>query len=161
MSGESALLTRSRTELEDPHLAVPWSIRPEELRKLFRESGQEGRLRFVTEGYFVLPCRTLGGLETHLGLHFRPRSEKGRLAELEFFDNGQKELKDSYDLYQQHLEQVFGRPWFSRAGSFAPEMPTHEWLRRGLYVSHYVVERFGPEEHVRVTKLPWCFAWLR
>jgi len=161
MSGENVLLTRSGLELEDPHLTIPWSIRPAELRKLFRDSGQEGRLRFVTDGYFVLPCRTLAGLDTHMGLHFRPGSEKGQLAELEFFDNGQKELKASYDLYQQHLERVLGRPSRSKVGLLAAELPTHEWRTRGLQVSHYVMERFGPEEHVRVTRMPWPFAWLK
>jgi hypothetical protein len=154
------VLTRSGLKLEDPHLTIAWSIRPAELRELFRESGQEGRLRFVTEGYFVLSCTALAGLETQLGLHFRPRSEAGRLAELEFFDNGQQELKASYELYQQHLERVFGPPSRSRAGLSTAQLPTHEWRTRGLRVSHYVMERFGPEEHVRVTRMPWLSAWL-
>lgn len=157
----AAMMNRGLTRLEEPGLAIPWGILPHQLRRLFRESGHEARLRFVTEGYFTLPCRALGGLETQLGLHFHPRSEKGRLAELEFFDNGQRDLSASYALYQQHLERVFGRPWRSRPGLFAPDLKTHDWLRRGLWVSHRVVERFGPEEHVRVTRLPWFLGWLR
>ena len=154
------MLTRAGLELEDPRLTIRWGIRPGELRSLFRDSGCEDLLRSVTEGYIVLRCRALAGLETQLGLHFRPRSEEGRLAELEFFDNGQKELRASYDLYQSHLEHAFGRPSRSKPGLCAEDLPSHEWRTRGIRVSHYVMERFGPEEHVRVRRPTWLTSWL-
>ncbi len=154
------MLTRAGLELEDPRVTVPWGIRPPELWGLFRSSGREDLLRLVTDGYIVLRCRTLGGLETQLGFHFTPRSEKGRLAELELFDNGQKDLKASYDLYESHLEQLFGRPSRSKPGTVAADLPWHEWRTRGVRVRHYVMERFGPEEHLRATRSAWLPRWL-
>ena len=114
---ESALLTRSRTELEDPHLTIRWGIRPEELRGFSGSRLKRAGCGSSPKATSCSPAEHSMDSRLTWVSHFRPRSEKGRLAELEFFDNGQKELKASYDLYQQHLERVFGRPWCSRAGS--------------------------------------------
>jgi hypothetical protein len=118
---------RKGLTLEEPSIRIPWGIRQPDLRALFADTGGHAGLRLVTQGYYVARCRALGGLDTQVGFHFRPQSENGILAELEFFDSGQRQLEASYKLYQQHLEQVFGPPSRTQGGSFSAELPSHEW----------------------------------
>jgi hypothetical protein len=158
--GESVNL-RSGLEVEEPHAVVPWGISQTELQCLFGESGAGSQLRFVTDGYYVLHGRTIGGLNTSVGLQLRPRSEKGRLTELEFFDNGKKELQASFRLFQQHLEHALGPPSRTKAGSFSRDLPSYEWYLGRIRVYHWVMDRFGPEEHVRIVRKGWLSRWLR
>jgi hypothetical protein len=95
-----------------------------------------------------------------VGFHFRPQSETGALAELEFFDNGSHDLQASFAVYQRHLELAFGKPSHTSAGSFSSDMPSYEWRRGRLRVSHFVMDRFGPEEHVRIVRRSWLTGWL-
>jgi len=57
----------------------------------------------------------------------------------------------SYEDFQQHLEQTFGKPTITTPGSVG--FPTHTWRFPGVDVFHYVFDRFGPEEHVGIKKL--------
>jgi hypothetical protein len=139
-------------ELEEPRLTIPWGIQPAALRILFHEAELKSELRCVTEGYYVALCTVLGGLKTMLGFHFRPQSETGVLVELEFYENGANDLEASFALYQRHLEQTFGPPSRTKAGLLSPNLPTCEWHRGRIRVSHWVMERFGPEEHVRIVR---------
>jgi len=160
-SSEGELVNlRNALELEEPHTLVPWDISQAELLSLFGDSGTRCQLSFVTDGYYVLRGRTFGGLDTSIGLHFRPQSAKGRLKELEFFDNGQKELQASFRLFQQHLERALGPPSKTEAGSFSRDLPSYEWYLGRIWVYHWVMDRFGPEEHVRVVRKGGLTRWL-
>ena len=139
-------------QLETPELSVSWGTRPAELEALFREHAPDVELRRVRAGYCVAPCRALSGLRTMIGFHFRPLSDHGVLDELEFYDNGSRDLEASFALYQHHLEQTFGPCSRVSPGQFSADLPTYEWRIKRLRVSHWVMERFGPEEHVRVLR---------
>jgi hypothetical protein len=96
-------------------------------------------LRHVTHGYFTAHCISLGGLSHELGFHFHPRGG-GVLVELEFFRTSYTNQADSYQEFQQHLEQTFGQPSASKPG---PEgFPSHTWQLNGAEVVHFVHDRF-------------------
>lgn len=147
--------------LESPALTIAWGIRPAELEATFHREAPGVDLIRVRAGYYVARCTALGGLRTMVGFHFSPLADDGALSEIEFYDNGSAELAESFAVYQRHLEATFGPPSAVRAGFFSPDLPSYEWRKGRVRAAHFVVERFGPEEHVRVLRRPWWAAWLR
>lgn len=82
-----------------------------------------------------------------LGFHFKPRKD-GTLHELEFFRRSYQDQEKSYNEFQHHFETAFGPPTETKPG---PEgFPSHTWRLRGATIKHYVFDRFGPEEHMRI-----------
>jgi hypothetical protein len=132
-------------QIEQPEIFVPWKISETDLQQRF--SAQQ--LRRITEGYFTTHCISLGGLSHELGFHFHPRGG-GVLIELELFRRSYLDLSASYQAFQRHLETTFGQPTLTTPGSNG--FPSHIWRPPGADIVHYVFERFGPEEHVRIKK---------
>jgi hypothetical protein len=130
-------------QIEVPDIFVNWSIGETELRMLLEPYG----LRHITKGYFVLSCVSLNGIAHELGFHFSPRSN-GILTELEFFRNSYENQKASFDEFQKHFELFFGRPTKSTMG--IEGFPSHTWELQDVRIVHYVFDRFGLEEHMRI-----------
>ena len=129
-------------EIEYPKVFVRWGATEEDLKAALGES-----LRRVTRGYYTVSCKTLGGIEHELGFHFIPRNN-GVLAELEFFRRSYKNLTESYNEFQHHFEAAFGKPNKSIIGNDGFE--SHVWSIGRNTIVHYVFDRFGPEEHMRI-----------
>jgi hypothetical protein len=132
-------------QIESPRTFVPWEISEEELVELIGAANPKR----VTDGYYTIKCTSLAGLSHMLGFHFHPRS-RGKLVELEFFRESYPDYPDlskSFTEFQMHLETTFGPPIEGRG--------THScaWYFGTLALNHYIQERFGPEEHVRMKKL--------
>lgn len=132
--------------LELPAVTVPWGISELELKNLFGAD-----LRHVTKGYFTVTCTSLGGLRHELGFHFEPQTG-GRLVELEFFRRAYPDQEASYREFQKHFEDQFGPPASVKPGSEG--LPTCEWRFGPVSIHHFVYDRFGPEEHMRVRLNP-------
>ena len=130
-------------QIEDPPVFVPWATSQDELRQLLGEHG----LRHITTGYFTVSCQTLGGMRHELGFHFEPR-QGDRLFELEFFRKDYSDQKGSYEEFQCHFEKAFGPPTDRRPGQEGFESCT--WNLPNVEIVHFVFDRFGPEEHMRV-----------
>jgi hypothetical protein len=133
-------------QIEQPQVFVPWKIHEEQLQEIFREH----TLRHVTHGYYTTSCTSLGGLSHELGFHFHPRGG-GVLIEFEFFRRSYPDQAASYAEFQRHLESTFGAPNISTPGSEG--FPSCTWRLPGAEVVHFVFDRFGPEEHVRIKKM--------
>ena len=127
--------------IEQPDVLVPWCIKESELLALLPSSP-----RHVTTGYYTLPCESLGGLRHDIGFHFEPRSN-GRLREFELFRRSYPDLDQSFREFQRHLELTLGPPTTTVEGDAA--FPHVTWRLGSVEVVHYVLDRFGPEEHVR------------
>jgi hypothetical protein len=130
-------------EVERPSITVPWGISEHELLSILPAEPHH-----VSVGYYVIDCASLGGLQHALGFHFRPL-EHGTLVELEFFRRAYPDLAASFDEFQQHLEDTFGAP--TSRGEGDAGFPSYTWRVGSAWIMHYVFERFGPEEHVRMT----------
>ena len=136
---------RSGFQIETPNAFVPWGIQETELQALLGDHG----LKHVTQGYYTLSCVSLGGLSHKLGFHFYPRTG-GRLNELEFFRSSYENQKASFDEFQTHFEMSFGKPTNEKPGGEG--FPSYAWNLHGAQIVHYVMDRFGPEEHMRIRK---------
>ena len=136
---------RTAFTIEDPAVAVPWGASEEQFLELVASASPHR----VTGGYITLPVRVLGGLKCTLGFHFRAG---GRLSELEFFRKAYPDQRASYDEFQRHFEKEFGPPSYTANGSEGFE--SHSWDLPGARIVHYVFDRFGPEEHMRIQRVP-------
>lgn len=114
----------------------------------FARLGWEQPVR-VAPGYYTSECWVFGGLRVKIGFHFRPQTETGRLRELEFFDNGEKDICRSYELFHASLLRVFGPPTSTCRGDLGHAMPACEWRLGRVSIRHFTIDRFGPEEHLR------------
>ncbi len=132
--------------IDNSNTVIPWSIRP---RRLAEIVGGDA-LSEVTRGYYVTQCSVLGGLQISVGFHFH----YGRLAEFELFRRFAMPLEESYADFQQHLESTFGPPHdcWADDGGFNHCTWRFGWLFGRASVRHFVMDRFGPEEHVRIGK---------
>jgi len=132
-------------QIDNPEIFIPWDISERELTDLF--NGHE--LKHVTTGYYTTACTSLKGLNCMLGFHFDPRSN-GRLNELEFFRTNYDDQKKSFDEFQTHFLTAFGQPTNSTKGNEG--FTNYEWQFGNVQIVHYVFDRFGPEEHMRIKK---------
>src|SRR5690349_3662186 len=115
-------------EIEEPAVFVPWGVTEDGSLQVLPATP-----RHVTSGYYVIACTSLGGLQHQLGFHFRPRQGR-RLAELELFHTDARDLN--------------GSPTTEEVGD--ADLAAYGWTLGPTRVRHYVFERFGPEEHVRI-----------
>ena len=132
-------------QIDSPKIFVPWNVDEKELTNLF--NGQE--LKYVTTGYYTASCTSLNGLTCMLGFHFDPRSN-GRLNELEFFRTNYEDQKKSFEEFQTHFVNVFGQP--SETSKGKEGFNNYAWQLNNVQIVHYVFDRFGPEEHMRIKK---------
>jgi hypothetical protein len=137
--------------LEAPDVSIRWGASVTDLVTAFTERGFSEPRR-VTPGYYTAVCQALGGLKVQVGFHFEPQSDEGRLGELEIFDNGEREIERSYRLFHERLVQQFGVPTREDRGPLGESMPNCEWRSGSTTVMHYAMDRFGPEEHLRIRK---------
>ncbi|WP_047419560.1 hypothetical protein [Cellulophaga sp. Hel_I_12] len=114
-----------------------------ELVELFKET----ELKNVTAGYYSISCESLNGLQCLIGFHFEPR-KKGFLNELEFFRTDYSDQIKSFDDFQSHFEKAFGNPTGKSKGNDG--FDNYEWSINGIKIVHFVFDRFGPEEHMRI-----------
>ena len=133
-------------QIEDPAVFVPWGIGEDELLDLLPTKPHH-----LTSGYYVIDCTSLSGSKHALGFHFR--SDPSKLKELEFFRRSNPtypDLRPSFEDFQRHLELTFGPPTSESSGSEG--LPHFRWKVNEATIDHYVFDRFGPEEHVRITR---------
>ena len=132
-------------KINETDIFIKWDITEDELKILLKE-----KLYHDTKGYYTIYWKELGGLEHELGFHFEHR-EKSILKELEFFRKSYEHQKASFKEFQEYFERNFGAPTKSLPG--AEGYSRHEWQLKGVKIFHYMFDRFGLEEHMRIVRL--------
>ena len=137
---------QSGFQIDTPNIFVPWNINGGQLESLFKTHD----LNHVTTGYYTIKSESLNGLKCNIGFHFKPANE-GLLKEFEFyFETGEK-LENTFKQFQYHFEREFGKPGKQMHGY--PGYSDFEWILDDIQIIHRVIDRFGPEEHMRIKKL--------
>jgi hypothetical protein len=132
-------------QLHSPRVFVSWGASSFDLEALFVGATSAKK---VIEGYYTISAEPLLGLKCLLGFHLH---DTGKLNRLEFFRSDYPDQKASFEDFQNHFEIAFGKPNSTTAGTAG--FPNHVWNLGAVKISHYVFERFGPEEHMEITKL--------
>jgi hypothetical protein len=133
-------------QIEQPNIFVPWKIDEKTLTDLF--NGKD--LKHVTTGYYTMKCKSLDSLNCMIGFHFEPR-KNGQLNELEFFRMNYDNQQKSFDEFQNSFTNAFGQPTSTTKGNEG--FNNYQWRLDDVQIVHYVFDRFGPEEHMRIQKL--------
>lgn len=133
-------------KIDEPDIFIPWDIDEQTLTQ--RLDGYD--LKHVTTGYFTISCKSLNGLKCMLGFHFEPR-KNGYLNELEFFRTDYSDQEKSFNEFQSHFETEFGKPTSESNGNEG--FKNFAWNLDNVQIVHYVFDRFGPEEHMRIKKI--------
>ena len=163
-------------QIDEPDVFIPWDIDEKGLENLLGEFG----MNKVKAGHYCISCKSLGGLRHELGLHFEEREDEqqseelenfaksigkiikvigpdrnprreGKLRELEFYRKSYPDLKESFDEFQSYFEKEFGKPTQCKMGKEG--FPDYDWRLKCVRIYHYVYERFGVEEHLRIQKV--------
>jgi hypothetical protein len=132
-------------KIEKPDIFIPWDINENELDQLFKSK----TLRHVATGYYTTAIESLGGLKCELGFHFEPRNN-GLLKEFEFFRTDYSDQEKSFKEFQLYFEQEFGKPTSESMGNDG--FKNYAWNFNGAQIVHFVFDRFGPEEHMRIKR---------
>ncbi|WP_157366879.1 hypothetical protein [Algoriphagus vanfongensis] len=133
-------------KIDEPDIFVPWDIDEQTLTQ--KLNGHD--FKHVTAGYYTISCTSLNGLCCMLGFHFEPR-KNGNLNELEFFRTDYNDLEKSFNNFQSHFEKEFGKPTSEANGNEGYK--NYAWKFESVQIVHYVFDRFGPEEHMRIKKI--------
>lgn len=133
-------------QIDNPKTFVPWNIDENKLIELFNDQ----KLKHVTTGYYTTSCDSLNGLTCMLGFHFEPRMN-GKLKELEFFRLYYSDQKKSFNEFQRYFVGGFGNPTKTSKGSEG--FNNYEWILNDIVIVHFIFDRFGPEEHMRIKKI--------
>lgn len=131
-------------QIEYPNAFVPWGIKESEFLAVLAPLLP----RRVVDGYYTIFCKSLGGLDHELGFHFEPKIG-GRLAELEFFNCRSQSIGDSFSRFQRHLENTFGPP---NSVATKDGREWFQWVFGETVITHYMQDRFGPEEYLRLRR---------
>jgi hypothetical protein len=133
-------------QIIDPKIFVPWNIDEKRLIDLFKDRN----LKQITIGYFTADCTSLKGLKCTIGFHFEPRSN-GSLNMLEFFRTDCDDQIISFNEFQYKFEQTFGKP--TKISRGYQGFNNYDWILSTIKISHYVIYRFGVEEHMTIKKM--------
>jgi hypothetical protein len=133
-------------KIDEPDIFITWDIDEQTLTE--KLNGHD--FKHVTTGYYTIPCKSLNGLSCMLGFHFEPR-KNGILSELEFFRTDYSDQKKSFNDFQTHFEKEFGKPTSKSDGNEG--FKNYAWNFESVQIVHYVFDRFGPEEHMRIKKI--------
>lgn len=131
-------------EIFEPRIFVPWGIECGALEQLLSSVTS---LKKVTTGYYTIEAEPLEGLQCLMGFHLH---QTGRLNRLEFFRRDYSDQNASFESFQWSFEATFGKPNHSSPGDEG--FPNHTWNLKDVTISHYVFDRFGPEEHMEIIK---------
>lgn len=140
-------------QITKPSIFIPWGTTEQELKSLFQPKLKRfgnNLLREVTEGYFTTSCVSFNGIKHELGFHFHPR-RNGQIAELEFF-SAKYDIAKSFPDFQKHFVDEFGLP-HTHTQQGTDGFAHHRWNIGHIKIEHYVIDRFGLEEHLRITNL--------
>jgi hypothetical protein len=132
-------------QIYKPNIFIPWDIDENTLTDLFKDN----QLKRVTNGYYTANCTSLGDLTCLIGFHFQPQS-KGTLNELEFFRANYDNQQKSFDEFQTSFVKAFGQPTYTKKGEEG--FNKYVWQFGKIQIVHYVFDRFGHEEHMRIKK---------
>ena len=127
--------------LYKPNRILHWKQSKNDILKLF--VGEN--LDKITNDYYLIYASVFQeNFYYNIGFHFK----NDLLYKLEFFRNKKyfetHNIYDSYSEFQSVLENIFGIP------TKVQQTFSCMWKLKMIHISHYIYERFVPEEHVEI-----------
>ena len=148
-------------QITEPNVFIPWNTSERKLLKLLKGSTPEK----VGDGYYTLSVLLFGDLQCMLGFYFATSKKNflshrkntldciGIFRSAEYYEGyAYNKLTASFTDFQSRLEKAFGIPTSTIEGSqdYTGGFPSYTWEIGEITIRHYVFERFGLGEHLRI-----------
>jgi hypothetical protein len=135
-------------QMEKPNILIPWECSEKTLECLLEPYGPER-----AHSGFTLPCVLWGGVKQIIGFQFGKDGQSGNYEgrgfwAVHFIMESPGEFVEDYWTFQKGMEAAFGQPELeSGPDPSVYDLPGFRWRLRHVSIDHWVMERFGPEEH--------------
>lgn len=106
----------------------------------------------VTDGYITFAGRAFGcDIPLMFGIHFDAR--KIEFIEIsrphEYYRSASYDINESFSQLSEILRKQYGKPLITTAASIGG-LPCERWHTSNYIVNHYIMDRFGLEEHLHI-----------
>lgn len=120
------------------------------IESLLKDAGIEYTV--VTDGYITFSGYVFdSNVPLMIGIHFN--SHKVKFIEifrtLEYYQSEQYDINVSFDELSIILTRKYGKPLITTSASISG-YPCEQWITPNFIVNHYIMDRFGPEEHLHI-----------
>lgn len=107
----------------------------------------------VTDGYITFEGRAFGcDIPLMFGIHFDARKIEfiEIFRPLAYYQSDCYDINESFTQLSAVLGKQYGKPLVTTVASFGGQ-PREQWHTPHYIVNHYIMDRFGPEEHLHIT----------
>ena len=135
-------------EIDHPKFSI--TPNSQNIESLLKDAGIEHTV--VTDGYitfrgYVFDC----DVPLMIGIHFN--AHKIEFIEifrtLEYYQSEQYDIHVSFAELSNMLKKKYGKPLVTASASISG-YPCEQWTTPNFTVNHYIMDRFGPEEHLHI-----------
>lgn len=106
----------------------------------------------ITRGYLIFSGYVFGSdIPLMIGIHFT--LTRVTYIEIfrphEYFQSEHRTIEDSFAELSQILRRKYGAPLITTSASIHNH-PCEQWMTPNYMVNHFIMDRFGPEEHLHI-----------
>lgn len=98
------------------------------------------------DGTLIFPGRAFGA---PFAMEIRIHIQGSKVTFVEFYRQEEMDAQQSYAEMSAILRSFFGNTIFTSA-SVTKALPSEQWYRPGMTVSHFLLEQKGPEEYLHI-----------
>ena len=106
----------------------------------------------VTDGYITFAGQAFASdIPLMFGVHFNKLKVKfiEVFRPLEYYQSDCYDINESFEQLSKTLRKQYGKPLVTTSASIGG-YPCEQWLTQDFIVNHYIIDRFGPEEHLHI-----------
>jgi len=107
----------------------------------------------VTNGYITFPAYVFNyERPLIIGVHYNPLKIEfiEIFRPLEYYQLDEYDINVSFSELSKVLKKKYGRP-FITTSALINGYPCEQWITAEYIVNHYIMDRFGPEEHLHIS----------
>ncbi|MBQ9993796.1 MAG: hypothetical protein IJP17_03715 [Clostridia bacterium] len=108
--------------------------------------------KVVTNGYITFSGQVFDStVSLMIGIHFSLSEVKyiEIFRPSEYYQSEDYDIDASFSELSQILQNKYGKPLITTAASIS-NSPCEQWITPDYVVNHYILDRFGPEEHLHI-----------
>ena len=106
----------------------------------------------VTNGYITFAGNAFGcDIPLMFGVHFNTLNVEfiEVFRPLEYYQSDRYDINESFSQFSDVLRKQYGKPLVTTAASIGGQ-PCEQWYTSNYIVNHYIMDRFGLEEHLHI-----------
>ena len=106
----------------------------------------------VTDGYITFEGKAFAcDIPLMFGVHFNKLKVEfiEVFRPLEYYQSESYDINESFSQLSKILRKQYGKPLVTTAALIG-EQPCEQWHTSNYIVKHYIMDRFGPEEHLHI-----------